>query len=79
MTNSWTSREVMSDSFRPHVLKPARFLCPWDSLGKNTGVVCHFLLQEIFLTQGSNLGLLHWQVDSVPLSHQGSQQIHKCF
>ena len=22
-----------------------RFLCPWDSPGKNTGVGCHFLLQ----------------------------------
>ena len=31
---------------------------------------CHFLLQEVFLTQGSNSGLLchlHWQVDSLPL------------
>ena len=27
--------------------------------GKNTGVGCHFLLQGIFLTQGSNPGLLH--------------------
>ena len=26
---------------------------------KNTGVGCHFLLQGIFVTQGSNLGLLH--------------------
>ena len=25
--------------------------CPWDSLGKDTGVGCHFLLQGIFLTQ----------------------------
>ena len=33
---------------------------------------CHFLLQGIFLTQRSNLGLLHWQTDSLPLSHQGS-------
>ena len=32
----------------------------------------HFLLQGIFLTQGSNQGLLHWQVDSLPLSHLGS-------
>ena len=31
---------------------------------------CHFLLQGIFLTQGSNLCLLHWQTDSLPLSHQ---------
>ena len=35
-----------------------RFLCPWDSPGKNTGVGGHFLLQGIFLTQGSNPGLL---------------------
>ena len=26
----------------------------------------------IFLDQGSNLCLLHWQVDSLPLRHQGS-------
>ena len=32
---------------------------PWDSPGKNTGVGCHFLLQGIFPTQGSNPGLLH--------------------
>ena len=32
---------------------------------------CHFLLQGIFLTQGLNLGLLHQQVDSLPLSHLG--------
>ena len=36
--------------------QPAR-LCPWDSPGKNTGVGCHFLLQGIFLTQGSNVRL----------------------
>ena len=33
-------------------------LCPWDSPGKNTGVGCHFIIQGIFLTQGSNLCLL---------------------
>ena len=31
-----------------------RFLHPWDFPGKNTGVGCHFLLQEIFPTQGLN-------------------------
>ena len=30
-----------------------------DSPGKNTGVGCHALLQGIFLTEGSNPGLLH--------------------
>ena len=41
--------------------------------GKNTGLGWHALLQGIFLTQGSNprlLCLLHWQVGSLPLSHQ---------
>ena len=34
--------------------------CPWGSPGKNTGVVCHFLLQGIFPDQGLKLCLLHW-------------------
>ena len=51
---------------------PARLLCPCDFPGKNSGVGCHFLLQGIFLTQGSNQCLLHWQVDSLPPSHQRS-------
>ena len=48
-----------------------RLLCPWDFPGKDIGMGCHFLLQGIFLTQGSNLCLLHWQADSLPLSHLG--------
>ena len=66
------SRSVVSDSF----------VTPWTVVhqaplsmefpGKNTGMHCYFLLQGIFPSQGSNLRLLHWQVDSVPLSHQGS-------
>ena len=35
----------MSNSVRPHRRHPTRLPCPWDSLGKNTGVGCHFLLQ----------------------------------
>ena len=35
----------MSDSMRPHRQQPTRLHHPWDSLGKNTGVGCHFLLQ----------------------------------
>ena len=34
---------VVSDSLWPHGLEPTRFLCPWNSLGKNTGMGCHFL------------------------------------
>ena len=37
--------------------------------GKNTVVGFCFLLQGIFPTQGLNLGLLHWQADSLPLSY----------
>ena len=40
--------------------------------GKNTGVGFHFLLQGIFLTEGSNPHLLHWQADSSPPHHLGS-------
>ena len=35
----------MSNSVRPHRRQPTRLCHPWDSLGKNTGVGCHFLLQ----------------------------------
>ena len=34
-----------------------RLFCSWDSPGKNTGVGCYFLLQEIFPTQGLNSDL----------------------
>ena len=60
----------MSDSLQPHGLQPARLLCPWNFPGKNTGVHCHSLLQGIFLAQGLNLSLLHWQADSLPLRYQ---------
>ena len=45
-------------------------LCPWNSLGKNTGADCHFLLQEIYLTQQSNPGVLHCRKILYHLSHQ---------
>ena len=51
---------------------PVKLLCPSDSVGKSAGVGCHFLFQGIFLTQASDLSLLHWQVDSLPLYHQGN-------
>ena len=43
---------------------------PMEFFRKNTEVGCHFLLQGIFLTQGSNrhlLCLLHWHGASLPL------------
>ena len=53
-------------------MQPSRLLCPWDFPGKNTGVGCHSLLQGILWIHGSNPFLLHWQVNSLLLSHQGS-------
>ena len=58
----------MSDSLWPHGQSP------WDFSGKNTGVGCHFLLQEIFPTQGLKPGLPHCRLMLYHLSHQGSHK-----
>ena len=59
---------------------PINYSPPESSVhGKNTEVGCHFLLQGIFPIQGSNpclLYLLHWQADSLPLSHLASPLSH---
>ena len=44
---------------KPNGLQPARFLCPWNFPGKNTGVGFYFLIQGTFLTQGWNQCILH--------------------
>ena len=44
----------------------------WNSTDKNTEVGCHDLLQGIFLTHRSNLGLLHCRQILYCLNHQGS-------
>ena len=49
-----------------------------ESSGKNTGVGFHALLQGIFPTQGSNLGLLHCSQILYYVSHQGSPNIPNC-
>ena len=64
-----------------HILLPAYsttsiFLCPWDFPGKHTGVGCHFLLQEIFPTQGLNSGLPHCRQTLYHLSHRESHHQH---
>ena len=48
---------VMSDSLWSY--ETVAHQAPWDSLGKNTGVGCHALLQGIFPTQGLNPHLLY--------------------
>ena len=63
------SHSLVSDSQRPRGLQPTRLLCPWNFPGQNTRVGCHSLLQGIFPTQGSNLGLLHCRQILYHLKH----------
>ena len=77
LTNELSGKPILSLSHVQLFLTPwtevaCQAFCPWDFPGKNTGVNQCSLLQEIFLTQGLNLCLLHWQTGSLPLSHQGS-------
>ena len=65
------SRSVVSDSLRLHGLYDPRLYSPWNSSGKNTGVGNLSLLQEIFPTQGLNLGLPDLQADSLPAEPHG--------
>ena len=61
----------MSNSLQ---LRPSRLLHLWYSVGKNSGVDCHSLLQGIFLTQGSNPGLCI-TVDSLPPEPSGKPYV----
>ena len=63
------SRSVMSDSLWPSW--GVRLFCPWEFPGQNTGVGCHFLLQGVLPTQGSNRDLLHCRWILYHLNHQG--------
>ena len=69
------SRLIVSYSLQPCGQRYTRFLCPWDSSGKNTEVGCHSLLQGIFLTQGGNPSLLscigRWIFLFLPLASPG--------
>ena len=58
----------------PMDCSPPGFSVLWGSPGKNTGVGCHSLLQEIFPTQGLNPGLLYCRhLDSLPSEPPGNQ------
>ena len=40
------AHSAVPNSLQPHGLQPTQVLCPWNFPGKDTGVVCHFLLQK---------------------------------
>ena len=58
--------KVTSDSLQPHAL-----YSPWNSLGQNTAVDNHSLLQGIFPTQESNQGPPALQADSLSVELLG--------
>ena len=60
----WDPMDCSPPGFSVHGIFQARVL----ELG------CHFLLQGIFPTQGSNPGLLQCKQTLYPLSHQGSTE-----
>ena len=64
------SCSVVPNSSQLHGLLPTRLLCLCP--GKDTGVGCYFLLQEIFPTQGLSLGLLHCRQILYRLSYEVS-------
>ena len=66
------SFSVVSYSLQPHVLKPTRLFCPWNSPGRSTEVGSHSLLQGIFLTQGPNPDILNCRQILYHLNHQGN-------
>ena len=69
----------MSDSVGPHRWQPTRLPHPWDSLGKNTGVSCHFLLQCIKVKTESEVAQLHLTLlDPMDCSPPGSS-VHGLF
>ena len=89
MPDTWCACDMLLPSFpilcNPTDCSPPGFSIYGDSPGKNTGVVCHALLQRIFLTQGSNrvsyiswLGrwvLYHW----CHLRSPDTWQVHKTY
>ena len=73
LLGQWNESEicsVMTDYLRPHGL-----YSPWNFPAQITGAGCLSLLQGIFATQGSNLGLPHCRWILYHLSHKGSPRI----
>ena len=69
----------MSSSVRPHRRQPTGLPHPWDSLGKNTGVGCHFLLQCMKVKSQSEVAQLYPTLrDPMDCSLPGSS-IHGIF
>ena len=71
------SSSVMSDTLRPHRTVACQAPLSMELPRQEYWSGCHFLLQGIFLTQGSNPHLLHRKGIVLLLRHQGSLYIYK--
>ena len=62
---------------RPHRRQPTRFPRPWDSLGKNTGVGCHYHTRaHLNLNQNlTNSDLIHTH-SKAKLRHSNSRKVN---
>ena len=73
------SHSVVSDSVQPHRQQRTRLHHPWDSLGKKTGVGCHFLLQCMKVKSESEVAQSYLTLsDSMDCSLPGSS-VHGIF
>ena len=61
----------MSYFVKLYGLHSARLLCPWDSLGKDTGVGCHALFQRDLPNPGIKLVSLRFPALALPLVPSG--------
>ena len=73
--NTYTLSEMKVAHLCSTLLRPHELYSPWNSPGQNTGMGSLSLLQGIFPTQGSNLGLLHCRRILYQLSYKGN---HGC-
>ena len=70
------SCSVVSNSLWPHGLQPTRLLCPWDFLGKSTGVGCHHLLRFALLEADNTWTVQVLIIPSPPVSPHPSFYPH---
>ena len=71
----WTGMSFDNWGTRERKVKVTQLCLILNSLGQNTAVGSLSLLQGIFSTQGSNLGLLHCRQILCWLNHKGSPRI----
>ena len=72
------AKSLQSDSMRSHRRQPTRLPHSWDSLGKNTGVGCHFLLQCMKMKSQSEVAQCPTLSNPMDCSLRGSS-IHGIF